>query len=145
MDAENGTVTLPLYSGQAPTGTVHYVVFETTSLRVATDRGLNWSPKLANALDTNAVQRASGRQPRARNRESAGVTFTATPNFALERQVVPGPEGSRSAAAPTPARAASATPRFSSPGAARCTTPRTSPTTRANTTQSSKSTATGWR
>ncbi|WP_276279237.1 hypothetical protein [Halorussus caseinilyticus] len=93
VDAENGTVTLPLYSGQAPTGTVHYVVFETTSLRVATDRGLNWSPKLANALDTNAVQRASGRQPRARNRESAGVTFTATPNFALERQVVPGPEG----------------------------------------------------
>ncbi|WP_135824261.1 hypothetical protein [Halorussus ruber] len=95
IDPVEETITLPLYRGQAPTGEVYYVVFETSDFRQAGQRGLNWSPKLTNALGTNAVQDGAGRQPRARNRAdtAAGVAFTATPNFALERQVVPGPDG----------------------------------------------------
>src|SRR6056297_2752072 len=56
IDPVEGTVTLPLYRGQAPTGEVYYVVFETSDFRQARQRGLNWSPKLTNALGTNAVQ-----------------------------------------------------------------------------------------
>ncbi|WP_192498308.1 twin-arginine translocation signal domain-containing protein [Halorussus halophilus] len=93
IDTENDTVTLPLYRGQSPMGNVFYVLFETTSLRRATRRGINWSPKLSNALGTDAVQQVDGRQPRARNRDQAGIAFRATPNFTPERNVVPGPEG----------------------------------------------------
>ncbi|WP_158057526.1 hypothetical protein [Halorussus halophilus] len=97
IDVENSTVTLPLYRGQGPMGEALYVLLETTSLRHATNRGINWSPKLANALGTDAVQQVDGRQPRARNRgdagTAAGIAFRATPDFAPERNVVPGPDG----------------------------------------------------
>jgi hypothetical protein len=95
VDPAAGTVTLPLYRGQAPGGAVYYVLLETSDFRQARRRGLNWSPKLTNAVGTNAVQEGAGRQPRAGNRADAavGVAFTATPNFALDRNVVPGPEG----------------------------------------------------
>lgn len=93
IDTENNRVTLPLFRGAGPMEDVFYVLFETTSLGRAVDFGINWSPKLANALGTDAVQQIGDSQPGARMRDDAGVTFEATPDFGPERDVVPGPEG----------------------------------------------------
>lgn len=93
VDVKNATVTLPLFRGRGPVGDVYYALFETTSLGEAMNRGINWSPKLANALDTAAVQRVSGESPRPGSRDEQGLAFRATPDFRPERNVVPGPDG----------------------------------------------------
>lgn len=85
VDRQNGSVTLPLFKGKHDGATVWYVVTESSNRGDAERRGINWAPKLANALGTKAVQRGwvSGGQ----------VSFKGTVDFALERVVVPGPDG----------------------------------------------------
>ena len=51
----------------------------------ATKRGVNWSPKLANALGTKAVQKGT--------KSGDTVTFPGTVDFRPERSVTPGPDG----------------------------------------------------
>lgn len=86
FDDAGGTVTLPLFRGKTAKGaTTWYVVTESSDQADAEKRGVNWSPKLANALGTKAVQQAT----------SVGgiVTFPGTVDFAPERLVTPGPDG----------------------------------------------------
>lgn len=85
IDKQNGSVTLPLFKGRHDGRTVWYVVTESSNRDQAERRGINWAPKMANALGTKAVQRV---------RVSGGtISFKGTVNFALERVVVPGPQG----------------------------------------------------
>lgn len=85
IDKQNGSVTLPLFKGRHDGRTVWYVVTEASNRGDAERRGVNWAPKLANALGTDAVQRGQ---------VSGGtVSFEGTVDFAPERVVVPGPEG----------------------------------------------------
>lgn len=85
LDREAGNVTLPLLKGKHDGQTVWYVVTESSSKKDARARGVNYSPKLDNALGTGAVQRA-----RAAN---GAVSFAGTVDFGPERVVVPGPDG----------------------------------------------------
>ncbi|MFN8080711.1 MAG: hypothetical protein U0Q19_14235 [Kineosporiaceae bacterium] len=91
IDTVHNTVTLPLYRGETSRrGTTWFVITESSDLREAVRLGVNWSPKLKNALGTPAVQRAEleggHRIGRARSVEfRSGVDFRGT------RVVVPGP------------------------------------------------------
>ncbi len=86
FDDAAGTVTLPLFEGRTATGaTTWYVVTESSEEADAAKRGVNWAPKLANALSTKAVQKATGTEPL--------LTFAGTVDFAPERSVTPGPDG----------------------------------------------------
>jgi len=94
IDRDAGTVTLPLYRGNGPDGdVVWFVVTESTRFDDAVKRGVNWAPKLANALDSAAVQPARGQLQTLQSRTQTSITFEATPDFGPERTVVPGPEG----------------------------------------------------
>jgi hypothetical protein len=86
FDNAAGTVTLPLFQGKTATGAATwYVVTESSDQADAEKRGVNWSSKLANALGTKAVQKAT---------DNGGVlTFPGTVDFKPERSVTPGPEG----------------------------------------------------
>lgn len=76
------TVNLPLYRGVAHGVPFWYVITESSSLRDATLRRVNYSPKLALAKDTAAVQKA---------RFVAGIlTVAATVDFSPQRKVVAG-------------------------------------------------------
>lgn len=56
-DPAHETVTLPLLKGHDSAGaTVWYVVTDSSSETDATTRGVNYAPKLANALGTRAVE-----------------------------------------------------------------------------------------
>src|ERR1051326_6608129 len=59
LDKVNHTVTLPLYKGASGDQRVWYVLTDTSDLQEASRLGINWSPKLANALGTPAVQHAT--------------------------------------------------------------------------------------
>ena len=60
LDLENEEITLPLYHGKGPDGEgVYYIIMESSDFDDAVDLGINWAPKLANALDTDAVQCAT--------------------------------------------------------------------------------------
>ncbi len=83
IDRPSGTVTLPLFEGRHDGDTVWYVVTESSSKKDARRRGVNFSEKMANALGTKAVQRATRRDGR--------LHFTGTVDFSPERIVVPGP------------------------------------------------------
>jgi len=85
IDRANGTVTLPLVKGRHDGRTVWYVVTESSSKEDARGRGVNFAPKLVNALGTRAVQQASLR--------GGVLNFAGTVDFSLERIVVPGPNG----------------------------------------------------
>lgn len=93
VDAENGTVTLPLFRGSSPAGEVRYVLTESSRLSDALGLGLNWSPKLANALGTQSVQEAKAPDGGRLDLTSRGARFAGTVDFAPERTVAPGPEG----------------------------------------------------
>ncbi len=83
IDADAGTVTLPLHRGRMTDGrAVWYVVTDASDRAVARRMGVNWSPKLANA-PADAVRTARLRR--------GGLVFDAgTVNFRPERVVVPG-------------------------------------------------------
>lgn len=85
VDVAHEAVTLPLLRGTHDGQTVWYVVTDSSSEADAKARGVNWSPKLANALGTRAVQRV---------RVVNGVwDFAGTVDFAPVRSVTPGPAG----------------------------------------------------
>lgn len=94
IDPVAGTVTLPLFRASGPGGDdVYYVLTESSSLSDALSLGLNWSPKLANALGTEAVQEATVEGDGRFDPRSPRMRFSGTVDFAPEREVVPGPEG----------------------------------------------------
>lgn len=86
LDARNETITLPLFKGRTAAGrTTWYVVTDSSSRTDASRRGVNFAPRLKNALGTKAVQKAP----------SVGgvLRFAGTVDFSPERKVVPGAEG----------------------------------------------------
>src|SRR5207247_1111988 len=56
-------VILPLHRGAAAGHLVYYVITDASDLTVAQDLGVNYTPKLANAAGTSAVQRSSSSDP----------------------------------------------------------------------------------
>ena len=102
LDRATGDITLPLFKGQHDGETVWYIVTESSNQDQARKLGINFAPKLANALGTAAVQDArfvnaqTGRPVPARpTLKSQGVVldFEGTVDFSPERIVVPGPTG----------------------------------------------------
>lgn len=94
VDTENLTATLPLYRGQGPDGgDVYYVLTEASNLRAAHRFGLNWAPKLGNAVGTRAVQMAEPGSSGRFNPFRSRLRFAGTVDFSGERNVVPGSEG----------------------------------------------------
>ena len=86
LDAKAGTVTLPLFKGRSAAGKdVWYIVTESSSRADATRRGVNWSPRLKNALGTKAVQKARV--------QGSTLVFSGTVNFRPKTVVVPGDQG----------------------------------------------------
>lgn len=83
LDTQEGTVTLPLQKGLHDGATVWYVVTESSNKADAERRGVNYSPKLTNALGTRAVQSA--------RRIDGQLSFAGTVDFSPERVVVAGP------------------------------------------------------
>jgi hypothetical protein len=78
-------VTLPLFEGRKAGQTIWYVVIDSSNQADASQRGVNFSPKLANAKGTQAVQKVT--------LVNGLVEFMATVNFAPTHSVVPGPTG----------------------------------------------------
>jgi hypothetical protein len=79
------TVTLPLFQGAHNGQAVYYVVTDDSSKADADARGVNWSPKLANALGTSAVENVST--------VNGVVQFPGIVDFSPTRVVTPGPSG----------------------------------------------------
>src|SRR5215469_8466120 len=73
-------VTYPLYRGTSRRGPVFYVITDASDRRVAGALRVNFTPKLAKAAGTIAVQRSSSRL-----RTGNGIKFPATVNFAPAR------------------------------------------------------------
>jgi hypothetical protein len=94
IDQADHTATLPLYHGEVPgLGRVWFILTESSNLADAERLGINWAPKLANALGTPAVQQASleeGGGHSQFNRDS-DVWFPAGVNFSGHRLIIPGP------------------------------------------------------
>ena len=94
VDAENGTVTLPLFRGRGPEDDdVYYVLTEASRIEHAVGLGLNWAPKLGNAIGTAAVQEVETGGYGQFNPYNTRMQFDGTVDFGPERNVVPGPEG----------------------------------------------------
>lgn len=84
VDTEEGTVTLPLFEGRSSDGdSVWYIITEASDEAAAEKLGLSWSPKLANALGTPAVQTVAF--------DGDLFTFSGVVDFAPQRLVVPDP------------------------------------------------------
>src|SRR3989441_9250681 len=66
---------LPLHRGTAAGHLVYYVITDASDLTVAQDLGVNYTPKLANAAGTSAVQRSSSGDPTSID-VPAGVGFS---------------------------------------------------------------------
>jgi hypothetical protein len=79
------TVTLPLFQGSHDGQAVFYVVTDDSDRADAAARGVDWAPKLANALGTAAVQNAS--------LVKGIVQFPGIVDFSPTRVVTPGPAG----------------------------------------------------
>jgi hypothetical protein len=90
VDKVHHTATLPLYKGEFNDERVWFVITESSDLREAVRLGVNWSPKLVNALGTRAVQRAvlHGQELDGRS----VVDFSGTVDFSGHRVVLPGPD-----------------------------------------------------
>jgi hypothetical protein len=92
LDTINQTITLPLYHGTGPRGErIFFILTESSDFGQAVRLGINWSPKLVNALGTKAVQRVGG--VGVLDRTASDVHFTGTVTFGLQRHLVPGPDG----------------------------------------------------
>jgi hypothetical protein len=96
LDTENKIVVLPLFRGEGPGGgDVYYIITESSDFRDAVRRGVNWAPKLLNALGTAAVQEVTvvnqGGNPTPFNRGNPVVQFAGTVDFEPEHVVVPDP------------------------------------------------------
>lgn len=85
LDEAAGTITLPLFRGTHDGEDVFYIITESSNRDDAEARGINWAPKLANAIGTVAVQSVTA--------PGGVVAFEGTVDFSLARVVVPGPTG----------------------------------------------------
>lgn len=86
INAAAESVTLPMFRGRTATGgATWYVITESSNARDAKTRGVNYAPKLANALGTRAVQR--GRW------EGRTLVFSGTVDFRPRHVLIPGPHG----------------------------------------------------
>jgi len=86
FDAKASTITLPLLRGRSASGrAIWYVVTDSSDRADARRRGINFAPKLRNALGTKAVQR--GRLA------GGAVAFAGTVNFRPKTVVEPGEDG----------------------------------------------------
>lgn len=91
IDKVARTVTLPLFQGQARGyGTVWFVLTESSDFADAVERGVNWSPKLVNALGTSAVQHGD-LAGTSLDRSDGVVRFEGSVDFSKGRVVVPAP------------------------------------------------------
>lgn len=94
VDEENLTVTLPLFRGRGPDGGgVYYVLTESSQIERALGLGINWAPKLKNALGTDAVQTVETGGSGQFNPYNPRTRFEGTVDFSGERTVAPGPDG----------------------------------------------------
>lgn len=102
LDVSTANVTLPIYKGQHDGETVWYIVTESSDQKNAEKLGVNFAPKLANALGTAAVQQASFINAQTGmpvsgspglNSQGVVLDFSGTVDFSPERIVVPGPNG----------------------------------------------------
>jgi hypothetical protein len=80
-------VTYPLYDGTSGGSSVSYVITDASSLSAARALGVNFTPKLAQAAGTAAVQNSASRIT-----TGGGINFPATVNFAPARVLEPGPD-----------------------------------------------------
>lgn len=80
------TVTLPLYSGIANGHKVYYVITDASSLAVATQLGVNFTPKLANSANTSAVQMS-------RSSDARKIVVPGDVDFSPVRALVPSSTG----------------------------------------------------
>ncbi len=97
IDKVNHTVTLPLFRGQAPgVGDVFFILTESSDFNDAVKRGVNWAPKLKNALFTAAVQNAhisnSDGEEGSFDLDHGIVHFSGSVDFSGTRLLVPGPD-----------------------------------------------------
>ncbi|NIU76161.1 MAG: hypothetical protein GWN71_22140 [Gammaproteobacteria bacterium] len=104
LDTEAKEVDLPLFRGEGPEGgDVYYILTESSDFEDAVRRGINWAPKLTNALGTPAVQVVTvvdqGGEPSTFNRGNPVVQFAGTVDFTPVHSVTPGPDGFPPAAA----------------------------------------------
>ena len=95
IDKVAHTATLPLYEGYVQgRGRVWFILTESSDLRDAVRLGVNWSPKLANALGSGAIESAwtSHKGGHRRFDRHSVVHFTSGVDFSGQRLVVPGPD-----------------------------------------------------
>ena len=86
FDAKASTITLPLVRGRgASGGAIWYVVRDSSDRADARLRGINFAPRLRNALGTKAVQRGRA--------AGGAVTFAGTVDFRPKTIVEPGEDG----------------------------------------------------
>lgn len=84
LDQAAKTITLPLHKGISPDGEpVWYVITDASDRSVAERLGVNWAPKLVNAIGTAAVQYVGNLNDL--------VIFKGTVDFTPERVLLPGP------------------------------------------------------
>ena len=77
------TVTLPLYRGKSPHGKdVFYILTDASDFRVAQRMGINYAPKLANAVGSDGVQNVT--------LDDGIMQFAGSVDFAPVYKVVPG-------------------------------------------------------
>jgi len=96
IDKANRTITLPLFRGQVRgSGPVLFILTESSDFKDALARGINWAPKLKNALGTIAVQQATVFDlpvgQRSFDAQGGTVRFAASVDFSGTRLLVPGP------------------------------------------------------
>ena len=75
LNADDGTITLPLFRGTHDGDDVFYIITESSDRDDAERQGVNWSPKLANAIGTSAVQMVGD--------EEGSIVFAGTVDFSL--------------------------------------------------------------
>jgi hypothetical protein len=88
IDLDNNVATLPLYRGTSGGTAVWYVVTDSSNRRAARRLGINFAPRLANLPRgcPSCVQSVSSAPG------GDGVAFSARPDFAPQRALVPGPK-----------------------------------------------------
>ncbi len=82
------TVTYPLYRGTSQGRSVDYVITDASSLSVARALGVNYTPKLAQAAGTAAVQNSASQIG-----SGNGINFPASVDFSPTRVLTPSAHG----------------------------------------------------
>ena len=85
VENADDTATFPLHRGTSRGRTVYYILLDSSDGADADAQGINRSDKLNNAKGTTAVQKV--------NVVNGVIDFSASVNFAVNRNVVPGPTG----------------------------------------------------